>query len=176
VAPKRAHTRANPEGPLTTSVPDPEKIISKGKALHRQASGSAATIDSGIPIDTHISYLKSLFETPAEIQNSQEIKSSSQAAKVEEPSFSSNITDSVLEVDISSHPKELNTESSPQKEDSSSSPLDSSPSKPSKGVLHTYTNLPVLEEILQDLSSKGEENLASLLSQFYKASYFPSNF
>jgi hypothetical protein len=102
VAPKRAHTRANPEGPLT-SVPDPEKIISKGKALHRQASGSAAAIDSGIPIDTHISYLKSLFETPAEIQNSKEIKSSSQAAKVEEPSFSSNITDSALEIEISSH-------------------------------------------------------------------------
>ena len=39
--------------------------------------------------------------------------------------------------------------------------------------MHTYTNLPVLEEILLDLSSKGEENLASLLSQFYKASYFP---
>jgi hypothetical protein len=75
VAPKRAHTRANPEGPLTTSVPDPEKIISKGKALQRQASGSASAIDSGIPTDTHpfISE-KSLVESPAEIQNSQEIK------------------------------------------------------------------------------------------------------
>jgi hypothetical protein len=163
VAPKRAHTRANPEGPLT-SVPDPEKIISKGKALHRQASGSAAAIDSGIPIDTHISISEKSVETPAEIQNSKEIKSSSQAARVEEPSFSSNITDSALEIEISSHPKEH----------SSSSSFNSSPSKPSKGVLHTYTNLPVLEEILQDLSSKGEENLASLLSQFYKASYFPS--
>jgi hypothetical protein len=108
VAPKRAHTRANPEGPLTTSVSDPEKIISKGKALQRQASGSASAIDSGIPIDTHpfISE-KSLVESPAEIQNSQEIKSSSQVSKVEEPSFSSNITDSVLEIDISSRPKEL---------------------------------------------------------------------
>jgi hypothetical protein len=163
VAPKRAHTRANPEGPLT-SVPDPEKIISKGKALHRQASGSAAAIDSGIPIDSHISISEKSFETPAEIQKSKEIKSPSQAVRVEEPSFSSNITDSALETEISSHPKEH----------SSSSSFNSSPSKPSKGVLHTYTNLPVLEEILQDLSSKGEENLASLLSQFYKASYFPS--
>jgi hypothetical protein len=95
VAPKRAHTRANPEGPLT-SVPDPEKIISKGKALQRQASGSASAIDSGIPTDTHPSISeKSLVESPAEIQNSQEIKISSQVSKVEEPSFSSNITDSV---------------------------------------------------------------------------------
>jgi hypothetical protein len=141
--------------------------------LQRQASGSASTIDSGIPTDTHPSISnKPLIESLAEIQDSQKIKNSSQVSKVEEPSFSSNITDSVLEIDISSHPKELNTESSQQKENSSSSYFDSSPIKPSKGVLHTYTNLLVLEEILHDLSSKGEENLASLLGQFYKSSYF----
>jgi hypothetical protein len=69
VAPKRAHTRANPEGPLT-SVPDPEKIISKGKSLHRHASGSASAIDSGIPTHTHpfISE-KSFVESLAETQN-----------------------------------------------------------------------------------------------------------
>jgi hypothetical protein len=173
VAPKRAHTRVNQEGPLTTPVPDPEKIISKGKALQRQASGSARAVDSGIQTDTHPSISKNpLVESPAETQNSQEIENSSQVSKVEEPSFSSNITDSVLEIDISSHPKELNTESSQQKENSSSSSFDSSPIKPSKGVLYTHTNLPVLEEILHDLSSKGEENLALLLGQFYKASYF----
>jgi ribonuclease HI len=163
VAPKRAHTRANPEGPLT-SVSDPEKIISKGKALHRQASGSAAAIDSGIPIDSHIYVSEKSFETSAEIQKSKEIKSPSQATRVEEPSFSSNITDSAPEIEISSH----------LKEHSSPSSSNSSPNKPSKSILHTYTNLPVLEEIIQDLSSRGEENLASLLSQFYKASYFPS--
>jgi hypothetical protein len=170
VAPKRAHTRENPEGPLT-SVPYPEKIINKGKSLQRQASGSASAIDSGIPTDTYpfISE-KSFVKSPAETQNSQEIKVSSQVSKVEEPSFSSNIIDSILEIDISSHPKELNIESSQQKVNSSSSSFDSSPIKPSKGVLHTYTNLPVLEEIFHDLSSKGEENLALLLSQFYKAS------
>jgi hypothetical protein len=160
VAPKRAHTRANPEGPLT-SVPDPEKIISKGKALHRQASGSAAASDSGIPIDTQSLIFEKSF---AEIENSKEIKNSSQAARTEEPSFSSNITHSALEIEVSSHPQEHSSPSS----------LNSSPNKPSKSILHTYTNLPVLEEIIQDLSSKGEENLASLLSQFYKASYFPS--
>ena len=114
--------------------------------MQRQASGSASVIDSGIPTYTHpfISE-KSLVESPAETQHSQEIRNSSQVSKVEEPSFPSNISDSVLEVDISSHPKKMNTESSPQKEDSSSSLIDSSPSKPSKGVLHTYTNLLVLE-------------------------------
>jgi hypothetical protein len=163
VAPKRAQTRENPKGPLAL-VSDPERIINKGKALHRQASGSAVAIDSGIPIDSHISVSKKSFETSAEIQESKEIKSPSQATRVEEPSFSSNITDSTLEIEISSH----------RKEHSSPSSSNSSPSKPSKNILHTYTNLPVLEEIIQDLSSKGEENLASLLSQFYKASYFPS--
>jgi hypothetical protein len=91
VAPKRAHTRENPEGPLTTSVPDPEKIISKGKDLQRQASRSASAIDSGIPTDTHPSISnKPLIESPAEIQDSQKIKNSSQVSKIEEPSFSSN--------------------------------------------------------------------------------------
>jgi ribonuclease HI len=163
VAPKRAHTRANPEGPLT-SVPDPEKIISKGKALHRQASRSAATIDSGIPIDSHISVSEKSFETSAEIQKSKVIKSSSQAARVEEPSLLSNITDSSLEIEFSSCPKEH----------PSPSYSNSSPSKLLESILHTHTHLPVLEEIIQDLSSKGEGNLASLLSRFYKASYFPS--
>ena len=160
---------------MTTPVPDPEKIISKGKALQRQASESASAIDSSIPNDTHpfISE-KSLVESPAETQNSQEIENSSQVSKVEEPSFSSNITNSILEVFNSSHPKELNTKSSQQKENSSSSSFDSSPIKTSKGVLYTHTNLPVLEDILHDLSSKGEENLALLLGQFYKASYLSS--
>ena len=61
---------------------------------------------------------------------------------------------------------------SPQQKDSSSS-LNSSPTKPIEGVFHTHTSLPILEDILQDISSKGEENLALLLSQFYRASYFP---
>jgi hypothetical protein len=100
VAPKRAHTRANQEGPLTTPVPDPEKIISKGKSLQRQASGSAKAVDSGIQTDTP-SFIskKPLVESPAaETHNSQEIENLSQILKVEEPSLSSNITDSVLEV------------------------------------------------------------------------------
>jgi hypothetical protein len=92
--------------------------------------------------------------------------------KVEEPSLSSNVTDSVLEHDISSHLKEIITGSSQQKETSSSSSLNSSPTKPIEGVFYTHTNLPVLEDILHDLSSKGEESLALLLGQFYKASYF----
>jgi hypothetical protein len=74
--------------------------------LQRQASGSARAVDSGIQTDTHPSISKNLLvESPAETQNPHEIENSSQIPKVEEPSFSSNITDSVLEIDISSHPK-----------------------------------------------------------------------
>jgi ribonuclease HI len=160
VAPKRAHTRANPEGPLT-SVPDPEKIISKGKALHRQAVGSAAASVSGIPIVTQSFISEKSF---AEIVNSKEIKNSSQAARVEEPSLPSNIIDSALEIEFSSRLKEHPSPSSPN----------SSPSRLSESILHTYTHPPALEEIIQDLSSRGEGNLASLLSRFYKVSYFPS--
>jgi hypothetical protein len=174
VAPKRAHTRANQEGPLTTPVPDPEKIISKGKYLQRQASGSAKTSNSGIQTDTSSFISKRpLVESPAaETHSSQEIESLSEILKVEEPSLSSNVTDSVLEHDISSNLKEIITGSSQQKETSSSSSLNSSPTKPTEGVFYTHTNLPVLEDILHDLSSKGEESLALLLGQFYKASYF----
>jgi hypothetical protein len=93
--------------------------------------------------------------------------------KVEEPSVSSNVTDSVFEHDITSNLKEVITGSPQQKETSSSSSLNSSPTKPIEGVFYTHTNLPVLEDILHDLSSKGEESLALLLGQFYKASYFP---
>jgi hypothetical protein len=148
VAPKRVHTRANPEGPLV-SVSDPEKIISKGKAQHRQASESAAASDSGIPIHAQSFVSDKSF---AEIVSSKVIKFSSQV-RAEEPSFASDITHSAPEIETSSHPHEP----------TSSSSLHSSPNKP--------TNLPVLQEIIQDLSSKGEENLATLLSQFYKTSY-----
>jgi hypothetical protein len=142
--------------------------------LQRKASGSIKTLNSSIQTD--ISYFISkrpLVESPAaETYSSQEIENLSQILKVEEPSLSSNIANSVLEVDISSHPKEIITGSSQQKETSSSSSLNSSPTKPTEGVLYTHTNLPILEDILHDLSSKGEESLALLLSQFYKASYF----
>ena len=92
--------------------------------------------------------------------------------KVEEPSVSSDITDSVFEHDIVSNFKEVIIES-PQQKESSSSSFNSSPTKPIEGAFYTHTSLPVLEDILQDLSSKGEECLALLLDQFHKASYFP---
>jgi hypothetical protein len=175
VAPKRAHTRANQEGPLAAPVPDPEKIISRGKALQRQASGSAKTSNPGIQTDTSSFISKRpLVESPAaETHSSQEIEIVSERLKVEEPSVSSNVTDSVFEHDITSNLKEVITGSPQQKETSSSSSLNSSPTKPIEGVFYTHTNLPVLEDILHDLSSKGEESLALLLGQFYKASYFP---
>jgi len=92
--------------------------------------------------------------------------------KVEEPSLSSNVTNSILEHDISSNLKEIIIGSPRKKETSFSSSLNSSPTKSIEGVFYTHTNLPVLEDILHDLSSKGEESLALFLGQFYKASYF----
>jgi hypothetical protein len=158
VAPKRAHTRANQEGPLATPVPDPKKIISKGKYLQRQASESARTSNPGIQTDTtsFISKNPLVESSAAEAHSSQEIEILSEMLKVEEPSLYSNITDSVLEHDISSNLKEIITGSPQQKKTSSSSSLNSSPTKSTEGVFYTHTNLPVLEDILHDLSSKGE--------------------
>ena len=98
MAPKRAHTRANQEGPLAAPVPDPEKIISRGKSLQRKASGSAKTSNPGIQTDTSSFISKGpLVESSAvEIHSSQEIEILSEILKVEEPSLSSNVTDSVF--------------------------------------------------------------------------------
>jgi hypothetical protein len=76
--------------------------------------------------------------------------------KVEEPSLSSNVTDFVFEHDILSNLKEVIADSPQQKETSSSSSLNSSPTKPTEGAFYTHTNLLVLEDILHDLSSKGQ--------------------
>jgi hypothetical protein len=98
VALKRAHTRVNQEGPLATPVPDPEKIISRGKALQIQAFGSTKTSNPGIQTDTSSFISKrTLVESPAaETHSSQEIEIVSEKLKVEEPSLSSNVTDSVF--------------------------------------------------------------------------------
>jgi hypothetical protein len=37
---KKAHTRANPQQPLTDPVSDPKRIIKEGKALHKGSSSS----------------------------------------------------------------------------------------------------------------------------------------
>jgi hypothetical protein len=159
VAPKRVHTRANPEGPLV-SVSDPEKIISKGKAQHRQASESATASGPGIPIHAQSFVSEKSF---AEIVSSKVIESSSQI-RAEEPSFASDITHSAPEIEVYPH----------SQEPTSTSSLHPSSNKFSKSGLQTPSNLPVLHEIIQDLSSKGEENLATLLNQFYKTSYLLS--
>jgi len=51
--------------------------------------------------------------------------------------------------------------------------LISSQNEPGKSFFYTHTNFPILEDILQDPFSKGEEKLALLLGQFNRASYFP---
>ena len=159
MAPKRVHTRENPEGPLV-SVSDPKKIISKGKAQHRQASESAAASGLGIPIHAQSFVSEKSF---AKIVSSKVIESSSQV-RAEELSFASDITHSAPEIEVYPH----------SQEPTSTSSLHPSSNKSSKSGLQAPTNLPVLREIIQDLSLKGEENLATLLNQFYKTSYLLS--
>jgi ribonuclease HI len=143
------------------------------KSLQRQTSGSARASNPGISTNTSSFISKEpLVESPsAETSSSQKIEIVSESLKGEEPSISSDVIDSISEHVITSNLRE-EVVGSPQQKDSSSS-LNSSPTKPIEGVFHTHTSLPVLEDILQDLSSKGEENLALLLGQFYRASYFP---
>jgi hypothetical protein len=89
VALKRAHTRAKQEGPLEAPVPNPEKIISKGKALQRQASGSVKTSNPGIQTDTSSFISKwPLVESPvAETHSSQKIEILFEKLKVESLHF-----------------------------------------------------------------------------------------
>jgi hypothetical protein len=173
VASRRAHTRANQERPLAAPVLDPEKIIRRGKGLQRQTSGSTRASNPSISTNTSSFISKeSIVKSPStETSISQKIEIVSESLKGEEPSISSDVIDSISEHVITSNLRE-EVVGSPQQKDSSSS-LNSSPTKPIEGVFHTHTSLPVLEDILQDLSSKGEENLALLLGQFYRASYFP---
>jgi ribonuclease HI len=173
VAPRRAHTRENQERPLATPVSDPEKIIRSGKALQRQTSRSARASRPGISRNTSsfVSREPLVESTSAETSSSQKIVILSESLKGDEPSISSDVIDPISEhITISNLGEEV--VESIQEEDSSSS-LNSSQTEPVESFFHTHTSLPILEDILQDLSSKGEENLALLLGQFYRASYFP---
>jgi hypothetical protein len=53
----------------------------------------------------------------------------------------------------------------------SSSSLESFHSQQKEDHLNIYTSLLVVEHLLQELSAKGEENLAGKLANFYRASY-----
>lgn len=53
----------------------------------------------------------------------------------------------------------------------SSSSLESFHSQQQEDHLNIYTSLLVVEHLLQELSAKGEENLAGQLENFYRASY-----
>ena len=153
---RRAHTRENQEIPLAAPVLDPEKIIRSGKALQRQTSKSARISKPGISRNTSYFVIREpLVESPsAETSSSQKIKIVSESLKGDEPSISSDVIDSISEhVTISNLGEEV--VESLQEEDSSSS-LNSSPIKLVESFFHTHTSLPILEDVLQDLSSKGE--------------------
>jgi hypothetical protein len=176
VAPRRAHTRENQERPLATPVSDPEKIIRSGKALQRQTSRSARASRPGISRSTSsfVSRKPLVESTSAETSSSQKIVIESESLKGDEPSISSNVIDPISEhITISDLGKEV--VESIQEEDSSSS-LNSSQTEPEKSFFYTHTSLPVLEDILQDLFSKGEENLALLAWPVLQSFLFPTLF
>jgi hypothetical protein len=173
VALRRAHTRENQERPLETPVPNPEKIIRSGKSLLRQTSRSAKAAKLGISRNTSsfVSREPLVESTSVETSSSQKIVIVSESLKGDEPSISFDLIDSIYDhVTISNLGEEV--VESIQEEDSSSS-LNSSQTEPVESFFHTHTSMSILEDILQDLSSKGEGNLALLLGQFYRASYFP---
>jgi hypothetical protein len=58
-------------------------------------------------------------------------------------------------------------------EDICSSSAESSQSETEPNSSYIHTNLPAVELVLHVLSVKGEENLAKLLYEFYRAYYFP---
>jgi hypothetical protein len=173
VAPRTYHTRENQERPLATPVPDSKKIIRSGKSLQRQTSRSIRASNLGISRNTSSFVSKEpLVKFPsAETSSSQKIEIVLESLKGDEPSISSDVIDSIFDHVTISNLREEVVESLQEKDSSSS--LNSSPTKPIEGFFHTHTSLPILEDILQDISSKGEENLALLLGQFYRASYFP---
>jgi hypothetical protein len=151
VAPKKAHTRANPQQPLIDPVSDPERIIKEGKALQKGASSS------GISKNPSVSFPENPLIKPTIVEAiSSEIDSEKIVSEVQ------GLSDLTQE------------DSSPfVVEDIFSSFVESSQSetKPNSSFIHT--NLPAVELVLHELSVKGEENLAQLLSEFYRASYFP---
>ena len=99
MAPRRAHTRENQEGPLATPVLDPEKIIRRGKDLQRKTFGSARESNPSISRNT-CSFVsrEPLVESPSvETSSSQKIEIVSEILKGDEPSISSDVIDSISE-------------------------------------------------------------------------------
>jgi hypothetical protein len=98
----------------------------------------------------------------------------SERLKGDEPSISYDLIDPISEhITISNLGEEV--VELIQEEDSSSS-LNSSQTEPVESCFHTHTSLPVLEDILQDISSKGEENLALTARPVLQSFLFPTLF
>ena len=99
MAPRRAHTRANQERPLTTPVSDPEKIIRSGKALQRQTFRSARTSRLGISRSTSsfVSREPLVESTSAKTSRSHKIVIESEILKGDEPSIYSIVIDPIYE-------------------------------------------------------------------------------
>jgi hypothetical protein len=117
VAPKRAHTRANQEGPLATPVPDPEKIIRREKLCKDKLPDLQEHLIRYFKNTSSFISKEPLVESPsAETSSSQKIEIVSESLKGEEPSISSNVIDSISEHDYYIQLKEEVVGSPQQKE------------------------------------------------------------
>ena len=86
MASRRPSTRANPQGPAVTPIPDPEEILRRARASLRQTSRAAREATSGISrgISAVISNRPPFQSPSAETYNSQEFIIESENFRVEE--------------------------------------------------------------------------------------------
>jgi hypothetical protein len=142
-------------------VSNPELILRKGKTIQGQASKSDT---EGNPLFSSGKSTTEKFEF-----FSKSIDEKTVVNTVEEQSLfdqQENTNDDKL---IDSNLIEKTSKTLERSHSSSS--LESFHSQQQEDHLNIYTSLLVVEHLLQELSAKGEENLAGQLANFYRASY-----
>jgi hypothetical protein len=178
LAPKRINTRANPQEPSVTPVPNPELILRRGRSFQGQTSKSGTKSNL-------LSHSKKSIAENTESSSSKIVSERSTVTAAEE-SIVENVT---IEEPIVSYQEEnviaeevlgsnlVEESSNTLERNHNSSSLESFHSQQEEDHINIHTSLLVVEHILQELSAKGEENLAEQLANFYIASYqtsFPS--
>jgi hypothetical protein len=151
----------NPQESPITPVSNPESILRKGKTIQGQTS----TADpKGNPLSSSGKSTTKKFEFFSENTNDKTVVNT-----VEEQTLfdqQKNPSDKKL-LDYNLIEKTSQT----LDRSHSSSSLESFHSQQQEDHLNIYTSLLAVEHLLQELSAKGEENLAGQLANFYRASY-----
>jgi hypothetical protein len=143
-------------------VPNPELLLRRGRSFQGQSSKS----------DTEGNIFHSSKKSTTENIESSSTKIASEKATVTTVEESlifyqqENVTAEEL---INSNLVEQSSKSLERNHSSSS--LESFHSQQKEDHLNIYTSLLAVEHLLQELSAKGEENLAEQLANFYRASY-----